>query len=153
MKAKKWEAELRSIAAKHRGKLRPEDVVAFARDPATALHVRFTWDDSKAACAYRLWQARELIAVTVIVMPETGKSYRAFVSMVGDRAMDGGGYRSLVTVLGDRGLRMALLAEALAEFDRWRAKYEALKELAPIFAGRRRVSAGKREPKRISAAG
>jgi hypothetical protein len=36
-----WREELALIANKHGGKLRPEDVVEFAKDPATALHSKF----------------------------------------------------------------------------------------------------------------
>ena len=51
---------MKQIADAHGGKLRPKDVVEFARNPATALHECFEWDDKKAAVQGRLWeQARE----------------------------------------------------------------------------------------------
>ena len=136
-----WELELRGIAEKHGGVLKAEDVVSFASKPSTALHDKFQWDDTEAAREYRLWQARELIAVAVIVSPSTGKSYRAFVSMVDDRQEDGGGYRSLVSVLSNSQLRGRLLEQALADFERWKEKYQDLRELAPIFAARKNVRA------------
>jgi hypothetical protein len=43
------------------GILRPESVVAAAKDPASPLHNYFTWDDVEAAHKYRLDQARALI--------------------------------------------------------------------------------------------
>jgi hypothetical protein len=43
------------------GRLIPAEVVSDARDPASPLHAQFEWDDSKAAEAHRLSQARTLI--------------------------------------------------------------------------------------------
>ena len=43
------------------GRLTPESVVAAARDPQSPLHDRFEWDDTAAANAWRLVQARQLI--------------------------------------------------------------------------------------------
>lgn len=51
--------ELHSLMSE--GHLRPEDVVDAARNPNSALHSYFTWDDSEAAAAYRLQEARALI--------------------------------------------------------------------------------------------
>jgi hypothetical protein len=139
-KATGWQNEMESIRVRHNGVLRPSDVVEYARDSGTALHDRFTWDDSEAADQYRLWQARELIAVVVTLIPGADTESRAYVSMLDDREKDGGGYRSLVSVLSETESRKRLVAEALAEFDRWKAKYEMLKELASIFAARHKVS-------------
>lgn len=44
-----------------KGRLTPEQVLEAASDPKSALHSQFEWDDSKAAYAHRLDQARELI--------------------------------------------------------------------------------------------
>lgn len=43
------------------GRLTPDAVVADAADPNSPLHDAFEWDDSKAAQAYRIEQARVLI--------------------------------------------------------------------------------------------
>jgi hypothetical protein len=51
--------ELEAIAAG--GVLHPADVVEAARNPNSAMHNQFEWDDSEAAEAYRLQQARALI--------------------------------------------------------------------------------------------
>lgn len=44
-----WKRELEIIREKHGGTIRPEDVVEFAKDPSTALHECFEWNDRKAA--------------------------------------------------------------------------------------------------------
>lgn len=47
------------------GDLKPEDVLDDARNPNSPLHDCFTWDDSIAAEAYRLIQAKAVIRVAV----------------------------------------------------------------------------------------
>jgi hypothetical protein len=44
------------------GRLTPDMVVNDAEDPSSPLHKYFEWDESRAAHAYRLDQARRLIA-------------------------------------------------------------------------------------------
>jgi hypothetical protein len=51
--------ELQAIA--EGGVLHPADVIAAARNPNSAMHGQFEWDNSEAAEAYRLQQARALI--------------------------------------------------------------------------------------------
>jgi hypothetical protein len=132
-KKPKYLEELQQIMVEHQGHLRPEDVVAFAANPETALHGAFTWDDSEAAHQWRLQQARQLIRVAVVVLPGTERTkYRAFVSLKEDR-YDNGGYRVLAEVLGDKTLREVLLAEAKLEMQTFMAKYEKLTELAGVF--------------------
>ncbi len=152
-KMKAWESELRDIAAKHRGLLQPDDVVRFAENPRAALHSKFTWGDTEAAHKWRLLEARNLIAVAVLVLPGSNKSFRAFVSMVNDRKNAGGGYRSLVSVLSDRNLRCKLLEQALADLLRWQEKYENLKELAPVFVARKTIRQSLVAQERIAVAG
>jgi len=126
--------ELKAIAAKHRGLLRPHDVVAFAKNKRTALHKQFTWDDTKAAHEYRLWQAREVISVHVTVYGPDEIPFRAFVSLKEDRKQDGGGYRTTESVMSNSEWRLQLLTEAVSDFERLQTKYAVLKELEKLFA-------------------
>lgn len=83
--------ELDAIASRSEdGKLHARDVVKHARDPESSLHGKFEWDDTKAAAAYRLDQARSVIEVYVESLPGVGEC-RAYVSLSSDRK-DGGGY-------------------------------------------------------------
>jgi hypothetical protein len=135
-----WKVELQGVARRHGNVLKAEDVVDFARDPRTALHSRFTWDDTLAAHQYRLEQARALIRIVVTVIPGHNREFRVFASMQADRVEQGGGYRYMVSILGNKAKRQRFLAEALAEFDRWKEKYEALEELAEVFSARKKIS-------------
>lgn len=134
--------ELRRIAKRNGGLLLAEDVVEAARDQSSPLHDSFTWDDDEAAQKWRLHQARNLIRVTVEWLNAPGKEpirVRPFVSLTPDRTNDGGGYRSIISVMANKDHRRQLLDDAIAEMDRFRAKYESLSELADVFAAMRRV--------------
>jgi len=127
--------ELGAIANRCKGILRPCDVVSFARRKTTALHSRFEWNDGKAAQEYRLWQARQIIRVWVDVVHEDVKPFRVFVSLSRDRKKEGGGYRRTSSVLSDATYRAELIAGAMKDLARFKAKYHTIKDdLAPVFA-------------------
>jgi hypothetical protein len=130
--------ELERIRAESGGTLAPERVVAAARDPASPLHSRFTWDDGEAAEKWRLHEARNLIRVYVLVLaPGQSEPVRAYVSLTEDRGS--AGYRATTDVMSDSERRQALLRQAMREFDAWRRRYEALEELAAVFAAAEQV--------------
>ena len=125
-------AELERIRKQHGGLLRPADVVKAARHDTSPLHSKFEWDDSAAAEQYRLWQARELI---VTVMVTSNKiEHQAYMSIRLDRKKSGGGYRAVADMLSDEDMRAQLLAEALADLEIFRRRYNMLKALVPVFA-------------------
>lgn len=130
-------AELKRLADENDGILQPESVVEAARPVTSPLHSRFTWDNSKAAHEYRLWQARQLIRVVVQVMPQTNKVENVFVSLSQDRVESG--YRVMTEVLSSAELRAQLLHDAKVEMEMFIEKYKHLKELAVIFAAMRKV--------------
>jgi hypothetical protein len=144
--------ELERIRKAHQGVLRAADVVATARDPAHPLHSRFTWDDAEAGEQYRLWQARELIRVTVMLHPASNANTRVYVSLGSDRKKAGGGYRQIDNVLRSNQLRAQLLAQAEADMLRFEAKYKALTELADVLDAMRAARRGKTHAPRQCAA-
>lgn len=127
---------LRELAAigKADGILRAQSVVEHARDSASALHRHFTWDDTEAAGEYRLEEARRLIRCAVVLLPSVDVEYRAFVSLMSDRVLPGGGYRVMTDVLTDDARREEMLLQALQQLERLRQRYMELTELAPVFA-------------------
>lgn len=103
---------LADIAAKHRGILRPSDVVNAARDPEHVLHGIFEWDDSKAAREHRLWQAREIIAAVQYVFEVEEHVYTAPEWVRDPRLNDQQGYVALDKLRTDKELaRDALVNE------------------------------------------
>ena len=139
MKAHKVTAELRKIEAKHGGILRPVDVVAAAKSNKSPLHSCFEWDDSAAGHQYRIWQARQLIRVSVEILPQSNTTERVFVSLSSDRHQPDGGYRNLTSVMSNADMQEILLADALAEFEIFERKYQELKALAPLFLAVKQV--------------
>lgn len=133
MKRINVELILKKIAAANDGLLTPEAVVEFARPATSPLHKRFTWDNTEAAYKYRLWEARQLISVTVKMVDIGGKKkpVRVFVSLTPDR--EDGGYREINTVLSGGDYRRQLILDALAELAVFEMKYAELKELSDLF--------------------
>lgn len=126
-------AELRRLATANGGLLQPEQVVEAARDPKSALHDWFTWDDSEAAALYRLEQARALLRVRVrYTHAETTTVVPAFVSLDSDRARQGG-YKDFRGVIADADLRLELLQTAKRELTMMARRYRSLKELAEVI--------------------
>jgi hypothetical protein len=125
--------ELAIIRQANNGIVQPAAVVEFARNPETALHSRFEWDDSEAAEQYRLWQARHLLRVYVTVVGSEPEPIKAHVSLISDRN-ESGGYRYIGDVLNSPSLRAELLRTALRELEAFRSKYHRLKELSDVFA-------------------
>lgn len=127
--------ELKRLAESHGGELRPQVVVDAARSADSPLHHSFEWNDSEAAENWRLQQARMLIRA-VVTFEHVGKKAvpcRVFVSLTPDREENGAGYRLSTSVMSDATHREQLLADALAEMQRFREKYRRLAELAKVF--------------------
>ncbi len=148
--------ELDKIADANGGMVRPDKVVKYAKNKKSALHDHFTWDDTEAAVAFRLEQARRIIRVHVTVIDSDSKPIRAFVSLKQDRGETG--YRRIVDVLANPDLKSIMLEEAKAEMQIFANKYRTLSELAPVIKAIDRVvgsrpkkSTPKRKPSRRTA--
>lgn len=143
--------ELIRLAEEHEGKLEARTVVDAARAEDSPLHRSFTWDDTKAAEQWRLQQARQLITA-VVKYEQVGKRLlpvQVFVSLSPDRQNDGGGYRLAAEVMSDEVHRQQMLADAMADMQRFKEKYRRLSELAKVFAAIDEVAAN--EPTQLSA--
>jgi hypothetical protein len=125
--------EFERIRIENNGILKAEDVVNYAEDDTSPLHLFFQWDDSEAAHQYRIWQARQLISTVVVILPNTKKHISAYVSFKDSRRNDGGGYLPIATVLTNTEYRSRLLNEAFDDLRGWELKYHKLQELAKIY--------------------
>jgi hypothetical protein len=125
---------LEALAKLSGGVLTPDQVLAAASRTNSPLHGHFTWDDTEAARAWRLHQARQLIAsVKVQMVGPTGSQepIRAWVSVQAD---DGRAYRALDAILAEPTARADLLAAGRRELERVRRQYGQLEELAGVWA-------------------
>lgn len=113
------------------GFLTAEVVLADASSPASPLHSHFEWDDTEAAQAYRLAQARHLLNCIVVLRGDENKApIRAYV-IIGEK--EGTAYQDLNIVMSDALLREQVLARALREASQWQQRYNDLVELAAVF--------------------
>jgi len=138
---KKMVAELKSLYANYGGLLVPEAIVQHAKNPKSALHNSFEWNDTVAAQKYRLEQARRLLRVTVefIEVDGTAEPIRVFCSLSQDREGDGG-YRAMVDILNDRQMRAMMLSDALRDIEIFTEKYGRLKELVTIIKAMKKTT-------------
>ncbi len=129
---KKMEAELQAIYRAN-GYLDEALVVKASRRKASALHSLFFWGDDKAAAEVGRLEIARMVIVRVhiedVELPDTNKrvSVRAYMG-VGD------GYRSAHDVLGSDDLTAIVLARALDDLRRFKAKYGHLRALQGLTA-------------------
>lgn len=125
---------LTQVAKQNGGMLLVDQVIDLARDENNILHKHFTWDDSKAADAYRKQEARALIQKCRIKLVEhEATEVRAFVSLPTDRE-NGGGYRLTTRVMGDDAMKEELLRDIKMTIQRWNKKLHLLdQDLADLL--------------------
>jgi hypothetical protein len=139
--------ELIRIQAKH-GAITPPLVVAEARPDTAVLHKHFQWDNTKAAQAYREWQARQVIATVTFQHPQMDTPVRTFHSVVLEAASDDGEvlaqhvYMSTAEILKNPFTRHQLIERAHREASEFALRYKALVELAEIISVIKRVVPG-----------
>ena len=116
--------------------LKAEDVVSTARQPGSALHPHFEWDDGVASHQYRLQQARVLIRTVYVLnaqdlqqVPKT-----VYVSLHTDQKRPGGGYRAVDEVLADDVLREEWRQTALWELQAWIFRWQRCDALVSAVA-------------------
>lgn len=127
--------ELMSVRAAY-GALTPPLVVEAARSPQHPLHARFEWDDSIAAEAYRLVQARELIrAVRVGYRTEDGepRSVREFHSV--QRGDASPAYEPVNEILEDELATRVLMNSMRREWRALKRRYERFAEFRALVLG------------------
>jgi hypothetical protein len=135
------QSELLALKDTATGLIRAEEVLSWAAaNPRSEIYRALEWDDQTAAYSHRLDQVRRLI-VLHIRDESTGKP--AVVSLSIDRVA-GGGYRLHEDIRSDETLRSILLADALKELERIRAKYQHLQELVEVWRAADRVARGGR---------
>ena len=115
------------------GNLTPAALVAANRSKRAPLHNLFEWDDTIAAERYRESQAAYIIRSVEVTIEGTEAQTRAFVSI---EIEDGPQreYTSIEAVLSSTNDRAKLLAQAFADMESFKRKYEELEELADVFA-------------------
>lgn len=114
--------------------LTKETLLEANRKEGTVLHNEFTWNDTEAAEAYRLEQAKHILSNITIVTGEKNETpVRAFFSSAQDTGKDRR-YESLRVIVSDETKTEKLMQSAIRELTAFRKKYTMLTELNRIFA-------------------
>jgi hypothetical protein len=133
LQAKDVGSRLEELRKKFKGELTPKDVVDDARSKRSPLHSFFEWNDSGAAEAFRLTQARGLIRSVVAIYTHTDKPatrLRAFVHIPEPGAPH---YRELSDAMSKTATRTLILQRAWRELTAWRQRYQDLKDFSDLF--------------------
>lgn len=115
-----------------KGELTPKDVVDDARHDNSPLHSFFEWDDSVAAEAHRLGQARGLIRAVVAVYvsdDQPAVRQKAYVHIAEPQAPH---YRELTHAMSLKKTREMVLQRAWRELQAWKNRYRDLKEFSAL---------------------
>lgn len=127
---------LETLRQQRAGLLTPADVLEAGTSPASPLHACFEWEDSRAAHAFRLEQAGDVMrSVVVSVEKPSGEAMtvRAFVSVT-DAESRRPAYTSVGDAMADPALRIQVVAQAKRDLRTWREKYHDLNEMADLFS-------------------
>lgn len=132
---------LEAIAVANGGTITPAVVLETAKDPKNPLHAHFEWDDGKAAIAYRMDQAREIVRV-IRVEDEDEEPRQAFLSI-----SDGGGtaYHRVGDVMRSSGLQLRVLAQAERDLQAWERRYSSLSDICDLVKVAREKTAAKKQ--------
>ena len=95
------------------GRLNPEDVVDAARNPNSSLHSYFTWDDTEAAAAFRLQEARALIKRVKVNVVRTDDTIVHVPSFI--RSSEGKGYQNIAVMLTNKPSHINIILITLAQ--------------------------------------
>lgn len=124
---------------------KPHQIVDAARNKSSFFHQFFEWDDTKAADAYRVQQARALIASVRIIVsdddPDAMPRARAFYSVSQHRVR---GYHDVEAIRGSSDLQRRLLDQVDRELQQIVDRHLAVRSIAPIIAEARRKLAEER---------
>lgn len=122
---------LAQIEAANGGRLTPDDVVKDAKRKDSPLHELFEWDTRKAAAAYWVEQARQIIT-SVRVQVRTDTTKVSAVYYVRDPSAEHGeqGYVSVARLRSDADLARDAL---VAEFSRVADMLRRARELAAVL--------------------
>lgn len=121
---------LEQLTARNEGRLKPEHVVTAARSRSHPLHRHFEWNDSHAAAAYRLDQARAIIRSVRLIAEDdvTHATARAWHSITDE----GRSYRSITEVQSSAVLQISLHKAALRDLMAWETRYRMIAEVCSL---------------------
>jgi len=122
------------------GVLHPRLLVEDAEPLSSPLHPLFEWDDTTAASAYRVQQARSVLqAIRVVYEGGHGEEQIAFVHVRTEA--EGPGYVSMIRAMSDQQMRAQVLADCLGLLTGIQERYKELGEFQLVWRAIRRAMA------------
>ena len=121
------------------GLISPDAVVEAARDPRSALHRFFTWDDSAAAEMYRKVQARQLIRTVVVREHNEPALHYVNVKVKVAGGAQRRGYVDRDRIIADDDLFEQVIADVRARIVAQQNKLESFERARDIRTGLRSV--------------
>lgn len=116
------------------GEITNRSVLDEARSEDSEIHNLIEWNTGKAAEAYRLIQAGNIIRSVVVVTEETETQnpirVRAFVNVTEKKE---GSYVSIVHALSDEEMKAKVISDAMRELAAFQKKYKDIQEFAKLF--------------------
>lgn len=116
------------------GVCQPSALVNAAKAKRHPCHDLFEWDDSKAGAAYRVDQARRIIRGVRVTFDGDDTRAPAFVHVKvssGDKHRDG--YMPTDKAMARPDMKEQVLGEAIAQLRGLQNRYQAIKELSPVW--------------------
>lgn len=116
------------------GSIQPEDIVNEARPKDSVIHPLFEWNNKKAAEAYRVEQAKNIIRCLIVKNDNTNEpaTVRAYVNVNDSRKK--GLFINVRSAMQNRETREIVLKAAMAELASFKRKYSTFLEFSKIFA-------------------
>jgi len=111
------------------GPLTPERIVAAATPKSHPLHDCFEWDDIKAGDAFRLWQARKLVA-TYLIEYVGGETLRTTCSVFKDDVRQ---YVPVLRVMSEDELRKQALDYILIQIAHWKRQWKHCHDVLDVI--------------------
>ena len=127
VKAKVAREEVERVRARHGGHLSPANIVEAARKGGSPIRRLFEWDDTKAARAHRLQQAREMMSAIIVVESEGDSPAHEYSSI---RVGKANAYVSTREAMKDTERRKQILDNALEDLRSWHLRYSVYRECA-----------------------
>lgn len=131
-------AEVTKVAKKHGGDATPELVVEMARNPKSAAHHDFEWDDAIAAKQSREATARKMLRSFVEYREDVSTTtpqrvFEIVTTKATETQKPRNVYRHIDDVMADPDARADLLGRALKDLIAFRNRFKHLQELAIVL--------------------
>ncbi len=137
----RYRDRVHELAKKLRREVTPKDVLHDAENPDSVMHGFFEWDNRRAAAAYRIQQARQLLGrLKVIYHDELGKEVRVreYIRLVHEAPSTHelrSGYFPRAKAMTNSGLEQQCVERSITELESWMNRWRGFKRIEAAYVG------------------